>query len=191
MYYQPSTGTTFVHHASIRQAMPWVLFGQSISDTDLVEQGVFPLVVEKPAVEAGQVAEPLTVELVDEAWTQLWTVRAMTPEELAAQAELEEAQRPKRHMTVLAFRNRFTKSEKVRVELAAIDDPAADLAQRERAATVRVGQADLAAATYVDVDRVDTREDVQAFETMGLLDGPGRALAILDDEIQPHERYSV
>lgn len=94
-----------------------------------------------------------------------------------------------RHMTVLAFRNRFTKSEKVRVELAAIDDPAADLAQRERAAVVRVGQADLAAATYVDVDRADTREDVQAFETMGLLDAPGRAVAILDDEIQAHERY--
>jgi len=94
-----------------------------------------------------------------------------------------------RHMTVLAFRNRFTKSEKVRVELAAIDDPAADQALRERAATVRVGQADLAAATYVDVDRADTRQDVQAFEAMGLLDAPGRALAILDDEIQPHERY--
>ena len=116
-------------------------------------------------------------------------VRDLTEEEIAAQAELEEAQRPKRHLTVLAFRNRFTKSEKIRIELAAIDDPAADLAQRERAAVVRVGQADLAAATYVDVERADTREDVQAFETMGLLDAPGRALAILDDEIQAHERY--
>lgn len=95
-----------------------------------------------------------------------------------------------RHMTVLAFRNRFTKSEKVRIELAAIDDPAADQAQRERAATVRIGQADLAAATYVDVDRADTREDVLAFEAMGLLDDAGRALAILDDPIQAHERYN-
>ena len=92
-------------------------------------------------------------------------------------------------MTVLAFRNRFTKSEKVRIELAAIDDPAAEQAQRERAATVRIGQADLAAATYVDVDRADTREDVLAFEAMGLLDGAGRALAILDDPIQAHERF--
>lgn len=116
--------------------------------------------------------------------------RDATPEEIAeAEARTNESGRAPRHMTVLAFRNRFTKTEKVRVELAAIDDPGADLAMRERAATVRVGQADLAAATYVDVDRADTREDVQAFEAMGLLDAPGRALAILDDEIQPHERY--
>ncbi|OIJ40851.1 hypothetical protein [Massilia timonae] len=118
-------------------------------------------------------------------------LRAATPEETLEIEEraAEPAPVAPRHMTVLAFRNRFTKSEKVRVELAAIDNPAADLAQRERAAVVRVGQADLAAATYVDVDRADTREDVQAFETMGLLDAPGRALAILDDEIQAHERY--
>lgn len=117
--------------------------------------------------------------------------RDATPEEIAeAEARANEPQpTAPRHMTVLAFRNRFTKTEKVRIELAALDDPAADLAIRERAAVVRVGQADLAAATYVDVDRADTREDVQAFEAMGLLDAPGRALTILDDEIQPHERY--
>ena len=116
--------------------------------------------------------------------------REASPEELAEiEARANEPPPPEiRHMTVLAFRNRFTKSEKVRIELAAIDDPAADFAQRERAAMVRVGQADLAAATYVDVDRAGTRGDVQAFESMGLLDAPGRALAILDDEIQPHER---
>lgn len=116
--------------------------------------------------------------------------REATPEELAEiEARANEPAPPEtRHMTVLAFRNRFTKSEKVRIELAAIDDPAADMAQRERAAVVRVGQADLAAATYVDVDRLSTRDDVQTFESMGLLDAPGRAMAILDDEIQPHER---
>lgn len=117
-------------------------------------------------------------------------VRNATLEEMAEiEARANEPAPPAlRHMTVLAFRNRFTKSEKVRIELAAIDDPSADLAQRERAAMVRVGQADLAAATYVDVDRAGTRDDVQAFEAMGLLDAPGRASAILDDEIQHHER---
>lgn len=84
MYYQPSTRTTFSLHSDIRRAMPWVLFGDSITDADLAEQGIFPLVGERPAVEAGQVAEPLTVELVDEQWTQLWTVREATPEELEA-----------------------------------------------------------------------------------------------------------
>ncbi len=111
--------------------------------------------------------------------------RDLRAEELV---EIEPALRTLRHMTVLAFRNRFTKSEKIRIELAAIDDPSANLVQRERAAMIRVGQADLAAATYVDVDRSGTRDDVQMFESMGLLDAPGRALAILDDEIQPHER---
>lgn len=107
-------------------------------------------------------------------------------EDLANQPALPEL----RHITVLAFRNRFTRSEKVRIELAAIDDPAEAQVQRERAAIVRIGQADLAAATYVDVDRADTREDVLAFEAMGLLDSAGRALSILDDPIQAHERHN-
>jgi len=118
--------------------------------------------------------------------------RDATPEELAeieARANDPAPAQP-RHLTVLAFRNRFTRAEKIRIELAAIDDPAASAESRARAATVRVGQADLAAATYVDVDRTDTREDVQAFEAMDLLDAPGRALAILDDPIQAHERYT-
>ena len=109
-------------------------------------------------------------------------------EELQASQPITVA--PPRHMTVLAFRNRFTRAEKVRIELAAIDDPAGDQVLRERAATVRVGQADLASATYVDVDREDTRGDVLAFEAMGLLDGAGRALIILDDPIQAHERHN-
>jgi hypothetical protein len=118
--------------------------------------------------------------------------RDATPEELAEIEARASAPAPlqARHLTVLAFRNRFTRAEKIRIELAAIDDPATSAESRARAATVRVGQADLAAATYVDVDRADTREDVQAFEAMGLLDAPGRALAILDDPIQAHERYT-
>jgi hypothetical protein len=119
-------------------------------------------------------------------------VRDATLEELAEiEARANEPAPPQpRHLTVLAFRNRFTRAEKIRIELAAIDNPAADVDARARAAVVRVGQADLAAATYVDVDRADTREDVQAFEAMDLLDAPGRALAILDYPIQAHERYT-
>jgi hypothetical protein len=118
--------------------------------------------------------------------------RDATPDELAEiEARANEPVAPlPRHLTVLAFRNRFTRAEKIRIELAAIDNPAADVDARARAAVVRVGQADLAAATYVDVDRADTREDVQAFEAMDLLDAPGRALAILDYPIQAHERYT-
>lgn len=94
-----------------------------------------------------------------------------------------------RHITVLAFRNRFTRSEKVRIELAALDNPSGTLEQRQLAATVRVGQADLLAASFVDLDREDTRADVQNFELMELLDGEGRALEILDAPIQDREKY--
>lgn len=128
------------------------------------------------------------VQLVDAVGASIgdaWDGEAFIP------APAPEAPPLPRHLTILAFRNRFTKSEKVRIELAAIDNPSASQEDRERAAVVRVGQADLAAATYVDVDRQDTRDDVQAFEEMGLLDAPGRALSILDDAIQPHERYKA
>ena len=93
-----------------------------------------------------------------------------------------------RHVTVLAFRNRFTRAEKIRIELAGLDDPAASQQTRERAAVIRVGQADLAAATFVDLDRQGTRDDVLAFDAMGLLDSPDRALSILDAPILLHER---
>lgn len=94
-----------------------------------------------------------------------------------------------RRITVLAFRNRFTPAEKVRIEMASLDNPAAVMADRTLAAAVRVGMSDLAAATYVNLDRADTRAQVQNFEAMHLLDAPGRALEILDAPIQPQEAY--
>lgn len=132
------------------------------------------------------------IEVTDEqrlAWTDYRANEDRTGLELAPVATPEP--RPQaRHLTVLAFRNRFTRAEKIRIELAAIDEPTAEPVLRERAAMVRIGQADLAAATYVDADREDTRADVQAFEAMDLLDAPGRALEILDAPIQVHERYN-
>jgi hypothetical protein len=44
------------------------------------------------------------------------------------------------------------------------------------------------AATFIDLDRADTREGVQALETAGILTA-GRALQILDDPIQDFEAY--
>jgi hypothetical protein len=92
-----------------------------------------------------------------------------------------------RHITKLAFRNRFTTAEKVMIDLASIDDPAADMVARQQAAAVRVAQADAAAATYIDLDRADTRDGVTMLETAGIL-GAGRALEILDAEIFDIER---
>lgn len=92
-----------------------------------------------------------------------------------------------RHLTGLAFRNRFTRAEKIAIELAALDDPSAPMAQRQASAALRADLKDQESATYIDLDRDDTRAGVQALETAGLL-AAGRALEILDAPVQAHER---
>ena len=90
-------------------------------------------------------------------------------------------------VTKLAFRNRFTQAEKVAMEIAGLDNPAAPMAQRAQSAALRANVADLAAATFIDLQRPDTRAGVQMLEAAGLL-APGRALVILDAPIQAEER---
>ena len=94
---------------------------------------------------------------------------------------------PDKRVTRLAFRNRFTQVEKVALELAALDDPAATLAQRQQAAAIRVYLADVNASTFVDLAHDGTRVGVQALETGGLI-GAGRTLEILDAPVEAHER---
>ena len=94
---------------------------------------------------------------------------------------------PDSRVTRLAFRNRFTSAEKVAIEFACLDDPAAPMPQRLQSAALRANQADLAAATFVDLSREDTRAGVQMLEAAGLLT-EGRALEILDAPILPEER---
>lgn len=93
-----------------------------------------------------------------------------------------------RRVTVLAFRNRFTKAEKVALEMAALDNPSGTLAQRQMAASIRADMKDTDAATFIDLGRPDTRQGVIDLEAGGLL-AQGRALEILDAEIQEIERY--
>lgn len=90
-------------------------------------------------------------------------------------------------ITRLAFRNRFTQAEKVALEIAALDNPAATLAQRQQAAAIRAHLADVAASTFIDLGHDDTRAGVQALEAGGLI-GVGRALEILDAPVEAHER---
>lgn len=94
---------------------------------------------------------------------------------------------PDTRITRLAFRNRFTQAEKVMLELAALDDPTAPMPQRQQAAAIRVYLADVAASTFVDLARADTRAGVQALKAGGLL-AAGRVLAILDAPVEAHER---
>ena len=93
-----------------------------------------------------------------------------------------------RHITVLAFRNRFTQSEKIAIEIAALDNPAAAMPQRAQSAALRANQLDVQAANYIDLDRADTRAGVQALEAATIL-AAGRALEILDAPIATHEEF--
>jgi hypothetical protein len=81
----------------------------------------------------------------------------------------------KRHITQLAFINRFTDAEAIAIDLASQGTTV-------QAAAMRRYQAKVNAATYIDLDRQDTRDGVIALEALGLL-GTGRALSILDDPI--------
>lgn len=92
-----------------------------------------------------------------------------------------------RRVTRLAFRNRFAQAEKIGLEIASLDDAAAGMPARQQAAALRAYLADVAAASFIDLNRLDTRAGVQLLETMGLL-AEGRALAILDTPVAPEER---
>lgn len=91
-------------------------------------------------------------------------------------------------ITVLAFRNRFTQAEKIAIDLASIDNPTAAMQQRQMAAMLRVMNADIAVATFIDLSRADTRAGVQALEQYGII-GPGRASTILDTTPTAIELY--
>ena len=73
------------------------------------------------------------------------------------------------------------------VNITALDNPAATLAQRQQAAAIRAHLADVAASTFIDLGRDDTSAGVQALEAGGLI-GVGRALEILDAPVEAHER---
>lgn len=81
-------------------------------------------------------------------------------------------------ITVLAFRNRFTQTEKITIDMASLDNPAAPMPQRQLAAMLRVMNADIATATFIDLDRPDTVAGVNALEQYGII-GAGRAHTIL------------
>lgn len=82
-------------------------------------------------------------------------------------------------LTQFQFRSRFTTAEKVNIELASLDQPSAEPAQRAQAATLRVLMADMSSAEFVDLTLPATIQGVMALESFGLI-APGRAAEILD-----------
>lgn len=105
---------------------------------------------------------------------------------LHAPPQAEAAEQYQR-ITRLAFRNRFTRAEKAALEFAALDDPAAPMAQRQQSAQLRAMLADQAAAKYIDLDDTATVDGVRLLEQAGLL-AAGRADAILGAPVQPGEQ---
>lgn len=93
---------------------------------------------------------------------------------------LPEATAPRR-ITRLAFLSRFSDAEAVAIDLASIG-------ATPQAAGMRRYMSKVNAATYIDLDRADTRAGVQALEAAGVL-AAGRALQILDAPVQPEERW--
>lgn len=99
----------------------------------------------------------------------------------------------RRWLTKLAFSNRFTTEESVRLKLAQVlpgrvagESDTEYLAKAQLAAQLQVLNERQNLATYIDLDREDTRAGVTALEQLGLL-APGRAAEILDAEVAPHE----
>jgi hypothetical protein len=91
-----------------------------------------------------------------------------------------------RHITKLAFRNRFTQAEKAMIEIASLDSPVAPMQRRAQAAGLRASMKDQEVAQYIDLSRPETRAGVQQLEAAGLL-AAGRAAVILDAPVAPAE----
>ena len=107
-----------------------------------------------------------------------------------------------RRVTRLAFDNRFTQAERVKIDLAGerpikgeldtatyTETKAEFQTRRDNAAAFRDMRTQVNNATFIDLDRPDTRAGVQRLEQAGIL-APGRAAAILDAPVQESERPS-
>lgn len=87
----------------------------------------------------------------------------------------------RRWVTKLAFRQRFTAIERASITYAARQ-------ASPEAAGIQSYLDDVQAATYIDLERADTRAGVQTLEAATLL-AIGRAAEILDDPIGYDEEY--
>jgi hypothetical protein len=93
-------------------------------------------------------------------------------------------------ITVLAFRKRFTLSEKVTLEIASIDNPGSPLEIRQMAATLRVIMKDMESATFIDLDDPSVISGLVLMENFNLI-ADGRSDEILNKPILETERPVV
>ncbi len=85
-------------------------------------------------------------------------------------------------ITRRAFRARFSTAEKVAIEMASLDDPAAAMEARSQAAMIRAYQKDVDSAEHIDLADPATAEGVQLLEAAGLL-AAGRAAEIIETPV--------
>ena len=99
----------------------------------------------------------------------------------------EPTQESFRRLSVTAWRRRFTRDERIAIELAQLDDPIASMEQRQAAAALRSDIRDQENAQYVDLDDPDVLSGLLNLESFGLI-AVGRSGEIQQPDAQPEER---
>lgn len=120
MYYQPSTKEFFATHSDIRLALN-VSFPDSITDEQLAEFGIYPIVATSPEYDPITQSATETYPVQDEEtglWMQQWIITPATPEEIA-QREAEARADNKQTATQLMLDTDW-------VELPSVTNPAYD-----------------------------------------------------------------
>lgn len=165
MFTHPDNLTALTGY-SIRQSHPDISFPPTISIEHVADLGYLALEYDdQPELEPNEIAEPGEIRIEDGRAIQGWKVVQLPP--------------PPRHITRLAFLSRFTDEEAVTIDLASIGATV-------EAAMMRRYLSKVEAASFIDLEREDTRKGVLALESAGIL-AEGRALEILDSPIEPHE----
>ena len=110
-----------------------------------------------------------------------WVSAGNEPTQISVPVE-----QPTRQISKLAFRNRFTATEKVMLEMASLDDPTAAMEMRQMSAMLRVYLKDLDIAEFVNLDYPSIRAGIEQLVSVGIL-SQERVETILNTPIQPFE----
>lgn len=92
-----------------------------------------------------------------------------------------------RRLTITAWRRRFTREERVAIELAQLDDPTTGMRRRQAAAALRSDIRDQENARYIDLDDPDVMSGLLNLESFGLI-AVGRSSEIQQPDAEPEER---
>jgi hypothetical protein len=102
---------------------------------------------------------------------------------------IEQEQVPHRYrqLSLAGWRRRFTREERVAIEIAKLDDPSAEMSQRQAAAALRSYIKDQEAASFIDLDDPDVLEGLQALAASGLI-GAHRVAEIQEPDAEEGDR---